>query len=79
MFVVSVEGPEYMNKHLWATHKVLGVFNTREEAIIEYSVTPEEPVDPTGINDTDEFDESGDGRTVLILTDVSTGKAERLN
>lgn len=78
MFVVSVEGPPYLDKHLWVTHKVLGVFNTREEAIIEYSVTPEEPVDPTGMSDKDEF-EHVDDESVLLLTDLSTGEAERLN
>lgn len=79
MFVVSVEGPNYLDKHNWVTHKVLGVFNTREEAIIEYSITPEEPVDPTGINDQDEFEMSAEDGTILILTELPSGKVERLN
>ena len=32
MIVLSVEGPGYINRDLWATHKILGVFNTRQEA-----------------------------------------------
>jgi hypothetical protein len=33
MFVLTAEGPAQLNKALWSTHVVLGVFDTSEEAI----------------------------------------------
>ena len=33
MFVVTVEGNRFMNKHLWASHKVIGVYEKEEEAL----------------------------------------------
>lgn len=77
MFVVSVEGGRYLDKGNWTTHKVLGVFNTREEAIAEFSVEPSKLIDPSGIDDQDEFERSEDD-SVLVLTDMSSGKAERM-
>ena len=33
MFVLSVEGAGYVDRGLWCTHKILGVFATRELAL----------------------------------------------
>ena len=33
MFVLSVEGAGHIDRGLWCTHKVLGVFKTRELAL----------------------------------------------
>lgn len=33
MFVLSVEGPAFADRDLWCTHKVLGVFASRELAL----------------------------------------------
>ena len=79
MFVVSVEGPNFINRHTWSTHKVLGIFNTREEAIAEYAIESDEPVSPEGMDDKDEFENLHGEDTIIILTDLSSGEAERIN
>ena len=32
MFVISIEGAEYLNKGTWSTHKVLGAWGDKQEA-----------------------------------------------
>ena len=61
MFVLSVEGPSFLNKGTWATHKVLGVGPTRDEALATAAI------------------EDFDGEDTLLLTDVDTGKVERID
>ena len=43
-FVLSVEGPGYVNKGTWSTHKVLGVFESREAAVIAAGEIDEEDI-----------------------------------
>lgn len=33
MFVLSVEGPAVLDRCLWCTHKIVGVFESREKAL----------------------------------------------
>ena len=33
MFVLSAEGPDQLDKGLWATHAILGVFPDRDAAL----------------------------------------------
>lgn len=33
MFVLSAEGGQFLDRGVWCTHKILGVFPTREMAI----------------------------------------------
>ena len=33
MFVVTVGGGRFLDKHLWTDHKVIGVYETKEEAL----------------------------------------------
>lgn len=33
MFIASVEGPGHMNRGTWTTHRIVGVYQTREEAV----------------------------------------------
>jgi hypothetical protein len=33
MIVLSVEGQRHMDRDLWSTHKILGVFETEEQAM----------------------------------------------
>lgn len=62
MIVMSVEGPEYVNKGTWSTHKILGVFDTMEEA-------RESPL----YKQIAEDDEA-----IGLLTDVVDGDVERI-
>ena len=71
MFVLSVEGPEYADKGLWATHKIVGLYDSREEAIATV-IGPEQQ----SLDDIEDRFETSDG--VFILTDMSTGEAERI-
>ena len=60
--VLSVEGQAYTNRRLWSTHKVLGVFETKEEAI-------------QAVKDIAAADEDGDvfcDETIVLLTDTKT-------
>ncbi len=43
-FVLSVEGPGYINKGLWSTHKILGVFESRDAAIAALGEIDEEDI-----------------------------------
>lgn len=33
MIVLSVEGPDFIDKNTWATHKILGVFDNDDLAV----------------------------------------------
>lgn len=40
-FVLTVEGPEYTNKRTWTTHKVVGVYQTKQAARADVRPDPE--------------------------------------
>jgi len=49
-FVLSVEGPGYIDRDTWSTHKILGVFSTEEEARQAHKPGDEEVVLLTDLN-----------------------------
>ena len=63
MFILSVEGGKFLDRGNWSTHKILGAFPSREEAMQDINLNSE------GYDEED----------VLILTDLDSGKAERID
>ena len=58
-FILSAEGARHMSRGLWATHKILGAFDTRDQAAAAV---------PSNYDDED----------IVLVTDLATGKVERL-
>lgn len=61
MFVLSVEGQGFINRETWATHKILGVFDTRDEALESEALEGLGEEDVVLLTDTD-------GKTVQRVT-----------
>lgn len=64
MIVLSVEGPAFIDRDAWSTHKILGVFATREEALAS------EVLDEPGL-DAEE--------AVVLITDTETKDVRRVS
>ena len=63
-FVLVVEGPGFLDRKLWRTHRVLGVYEKREDAL-------ENPTyKECKANERDE--------EIFVLTDLQTNTAERI-
>ena len=43
-FILSVEGPGYVDKGNWSTHKILGAFASREDAVRTLGEIPEDEI-----------------------------------
>jgi hypothetical protein len=63
LFVLSVEGPGFMDRGNWSTHVIVGTFNTYDDAVDFFKTQPED----------DRTDED-----IWLLTDMQTQRTNRL-
>lgn len=65
MFVISVEGPKFTNKHLWSTHKIVVAKAAKDEALAAFALLKED------LNIHEEED-------IVLLSNMVDGLVERL-
>lgn len=54
MFVLSVEGPGYLNRGMWSTHAIKGVFSTFDEAVAAFDAVKHAEDEVWLVTDTDD-------------------------